>query len=130
MGKRGRQRRRGGVDAGRSGADQSGGIRAPTTIYSDAEGNQLELRGSLTLGARAEYADTIAGGLHREDAWQRATELLFERLVVSWTIHGVKLDRQKELLGRYRIAGLDERRFVREALRSHLPENFPELQAP
>ena len=48
----------------------------------DAEGNVLVLRGSLTRRAR-EYADVLAGGLDREDAWQRATELLFERLAVS-----------------------------------------------
>lgn len=103
---------------------------APTSSYTDAEGNQLELRGSLTPGARAEYSRTLAGGLDREDAWQRATELLFERLAVSWTISGLRIDRQRELVGRYRMAGVDERRFVRDSLRAHVQENFPELQAP
>jgi len=105
-------------------------LAAPTAEYRDAEGGVLTLRGSLTPGARREYADILAGGLDREDAWQRATELLFERLAVSWTITGLEITRQKELIGRYRMASTDERRFVRDALREHAAEHFPELQAP
>ncbi|HJS93636.1 MAG TPA: hypothetical protein VJ741_05190 [Solirubrobacteraceae bacterium] len=90
----------------------------------------LVLRGSLKPGARREYADILTGGLEREDAWQRATELLFERLAVSWMISELEITRQKELLGRYRMASADERRFVRDALREHVTEHFPELQAP
>lgn len=105
-------------------------LAAPTAEYRDAEGNVLILRGSLTPGARREYAETLKGGLEREDAWQRATELLFERLAVSWTIADLEISRQRELLGRYRLASNDERRFVREALREHVTEHFPELQAP
>jgi hypothetical protein len=98
--------------------------------YRDSEGNELTLRGSLTPGARREYADILSGGLNREDAWQRATELLFERLAVAWTISGLEITRQKELLGRYRMATNDERRFVRNTLREHAAEHFPELEAP
>ncbi len=105
-------------------------VVAPASDYTDADGNLLELRGSLTAAARREYADTFAGGLHREDALARATELLFERLAVTWTISGVPISRQKELLGRYRMATDAERAFVRESLRAHLAEHFPELQAP
>jgi hypothetical protein len=104
-------------------------LTAPTSEYSDREGNTLALRGSLTPKARQEYAAVLAGGLDREDAWQRALELLFERLAVSWTIAGLQTDRQKELLRRYRIATSAERQFVRDALREHLAENFPDLQA-
>ena len=103
---------------------------APTSGYTDADGNVLELRGSLTPAARREYADTLGGGLHREDALARATELLFERLAVSWTISGVPISRQRELLGRYRMATDAERAFVRESLRAHLADHFPDLQAP
>jgi hypothetical protein len=126
MGKRARKR------SGGSGGQRSTepGFEAPTSLYSDTTGNELELRGSLTLKARAEYTATLAGGLDREDAWQRATELLFERLTVSWTVSGVRTDRQKELLGRYRMATADERRFIRDSLREHVSENFPELEAP
>ena len=105
-------------------------LAAPTSEYRDAEGNVLILRGSLTAGSRREYAEILTGGLEREDAWQRATELLFERLAVAWTISGLEITRQKELIGRYRMATTDERRFVRDALREHTAEHFPELQAP
>ena len=105
-------------------------LTAPPSEYRDAEGNVLILRGSLKPGSRREYADILAGGLEREDAWQRATELLFERLAVSWTISGLEITRQKELLGRYRMATADERRFVRDTLREHAAQHFPELQAP
>lgn len=103
---------------------------APTSDYTDADGNVLELRGSLTPAARREYAESLAGGLHREDALARATELLFERLAVSWTIADVPISRQRELLGRYRMATDAERTFVRESLRGHLADHFPELPAP
>jgi hypothetical protein len=111
-------------------AQASAKLSAPVSEYTDAEGNVLRLRGSLPPGARAEYARVLSGGLAQEDAWQRATELLFERLAVSWTIAGLDIDRPKELLGRYRMASADERRFVRDALREHAAQNFPELQTP
>ena len=90
----------------------------------------LALRGVLTARTRARYAEVLTGGLEREDAWQRAIELLFEHLAVSWTISGLEITRQKELLGRYRMASEQERGFVRDALRAHLAEHFPELEAP
>ncbi|MGO9900443.1 MAG: hypothetical protein ACLP0J_12270 [Solirubrobacteraceae bacterium] len=105
-------------------------LTAPTSEYRDAEGNVLVLRGSFTPAARTQYAGVLSGGLQREDAWQRATELLFERLAVAWTISGVRIERQKELLGRYRMASGAERMFVRETLRAHVQENFPDVQAP
>jgi hypothetical protein len=105
-------------------------LAAPTSDYTDAEGNVLTLRGSLPPAARQEYARTLSGGLEREDAWQRATELLFERLAVAWTISGIETRRQKELLLRYRVATPEERGFVRDALREHVTEHFPELAAP
>jgi hypothetical protein len=103
---------------------------APASEYRDAEGNVLALRGALTPATRRAYAETLEGGLHREDARQRALELLFERLAVSWTISGVAMTRQKELLGRYRMASAAERDFVRDSLRAHVIENFPELEVP
>lgn len=121
-----------GVGSGKPGEPLGEGARlkAPTTVYTDADGGELELRGSLSPGARGEYAAVLAGGLDREDAYQRATELLFEHLAASWTIAGLRIDRQKELLGRYRLASPPERQFVRESLRRHVAENFPEMQAP
>ncbi len=38
--------------------------------------------------------------------------------------------KQKELLTRYRLASQDERGFVRTALREHLAEWFPDVEAP
>ena len=105
-------------------------LAAPTTEYRDSDGNILVLRGSLTPGARREYNEILTGGLQREDAWQRATELLFERLATKWTIAGLEISRQKELLGRYRMATTAERQFVRDTIRQHVAEHFPELQAP
>jgi hypothetical protein len=106
-------------------------LTAPTSEYRDADGEVLTLRGSMTPATRREYAAVLAGSpLEREDAWQRAVEFLFERLAVEWEIAGVATTRQKELLARLRIATADERRFVRDSLRAHLAEHFPELQAP
>ena len=73
----------------------------------------------------------MAGGESaREDAWQRAAELLFERLAVRWTIAGAPIERQRELLARYRAAGSPERAWVREVLREHCREHFPDVTAP
>jgi hypothetical protein len=106
-------------------------LTAPTSEYRDAEGAVLTLRGAMTPATRREYAAVLAGSpLEREDAWQRAVEFLFERLAVEWEIAGVTTSRQKELLARFRVASADERRFVRDTLRAHLAEHFPELQAP
>jgi hypothetical protein len=122
MGRRSRQRARG---------DQ---LAAPTTDYTDPEGNVLTLRGSLTPATRREYADVVAGSgraaATTEDAWQRAVEFLFERLAVRWTIAGEPIERQKELLARLRFASADERRWIRDALREHVAEWFPDVQAP
>ena len=50
---------------------------------------------------------------------------------MSWEIAGAEpIARQKELLGRFRFASQDERRWIRDVLREHLAEHFPELDAP
>lgn len=110
-------------------------MSAPSSDYEDPEGNVLTLRGSLKPGARREYQDTLAGlnarpGEAREDTWQRAVELLFERLTVRWTIAGAPIERQRELLARFRVASQAERAWVRDVLREHCAEHFPELTAP
>ncbi len=106
-------------------------VAVPTTDYIDAEGNVLSLRGSLTASTRREYALAASGSpLAREDAWQRAVEFLFERLAVRWVIAGLAIERQRELLGRYRMASQEERRWIRDVLRRHVAEHFPELEAP
>jgi hypothetical protein len=110
-------------------------LSAPTSDYTDAQGNVLTLRCSFTPGARREYAETLAGHNARaastqEDAWQRALEMLFERLAVRWTIAGAPIERQKELLARLRVASTEEREWIRETLREHCAEWFPDVQAP
>jgi hypothetical protein len=84
----------------------------------------------LSPATRRVYTETLTGGLHREDARARAIELMFERLAVSWTISELETSRQKELVARYRMATAAEREFVLASLRTHLAENFPELEAP
>jgi hypothetical protein len=77
------------------------------------------------------YHDTLHGNvLSQEDAWQRASELLFEHLAVRWVVSDVPTEGQRELLMRLRVATQDERRWVREVLREHLAEHFPDLEAP
>jgi hypothetical protein len=106
-------------------------LTAPTSEYRSGGGDVLTLRGALTPKTRREYAETFAGNpLSREDAWQRAVEFLFERLAVRWEIAGVPTEGQKALLMRYRVATQDERRFVRDSVRDHLAEHFPDMEAP
>jgi hypothetical protein len=106
--------------------------QAPESEYRDAEGNVLALRGAMTPGTRREYAAVLAGSpLSQEDAWQRAVEFLFERLAVRWEIAGTDpIVKQKELLARFRFATQVERRWIRDVLREHLTEHFPDLEAP
>ena len=53
--------------------------------------------------------------------------MLFERFAVSWTIAGLPLTGQKELLGRYRLADDETRRWVRASLDEHIARHQPEL---
>jgi hypothetical protein len=107
-------------------------LEAPTSDYRTDAGDVLTLRGALTPKTRQQYAATFTGNLlSQEDAWQRAVEFLFERLAVRWEIGGAPaISKQKELLARYRFASVEERRWVREQIRAHLAEHFPEMQAP
>jgi hypothetical protein len=106
--------------------------KAPETSYTDAEGNTLVLRGSMTPATRREYAAALGGNLlSQEDAWQRAVEFLFERLAVRWEIAGTDpITRQQELLARFRFASSAERTWIRGVLREHVGANFPDVEAP
>ena len=106
--------------------------QAPVVEHTSSDGYQvLALRCVLTPKTRTAYADVVAGSpLSQEDAWQRAVEFLFERLAVSWTISGVATEGPRDLLLRLRAATADERRFVRDTLRAHCAEWFPDVQAP
>jgi hypothetical protein len=118
MGKR--ARRRGAVEK----------LAAPESSYTSAGGDELVLRGAMTAKTRTQYASVLHGGLVQDDAWQRAVEFLFERLAVRWTVSGVPTEGQKALLMRLRAATPDERRWIRDVLREHLAEHFPDVEAP
>ena len=107
---------------------QGPGAPASTTDYRDPEGNVLTLRDELSAGTlrQLEQLDSKPAA-SAEDRWQRRAELLFERLAVRWEIAGLPLDKQKELLGRYRMASADERRWVRETLGEHLRSRHPDV---
>jgi hypothetical protein len=116
----GRRSRRRGAEA----------LAAPEVPY-DVEGATLVLRGALSPATRMEYEKVRAGGLDREDAWQRSVEFLFERLAVRWEIAGAEpLERQKDLLARFRFATGEERAWIRDVLRTHLTAHFPDMEAP
>ena len=119
MGKRGRARGR--VEK----------LSAPESEYVSPQGDVLVLRGALTAKTRRQYHEVLHGNvLSRDDAWQRASELLFERLAVRWVVADVPTEGQRELLMRLRVATQDERRWIRDVLREHLAEHFPDLEAP
>ena len=108
---------------GRRGRKRFKGVGEPaaTTDYEDADGNVLTVRDSLSAGTLRKLTEASGGAAAtRDDAWHRQGELMFERLAVSWTIAGLPLTGQKELLGRYRMADSDTRRWVRETLERHL----------
>jgi hypothetical protein len=114
MGKRKRQRRRAPPPA--------------TSDYSDVEGNLLTLRDSLSAGTVAKLKEPFGGAAaSADDLWHRRTEMLFERFVVRWTIAGLPLTDQKELLGRYRLADQQTQKWVRETLADHVRRRHPEL---
>ena len=118
-----RQRRR----QARAGASAPPGS---TTDYANAEGDVLTLRDGLSEGTLGHYADlerTPASS--SEDFWQRRQELLFERLAVRWTIAGLPIEKQGELLGRYRMASAEERRWIQATIAEHLRRLGVELPA-
>jgi hypothetical protein len=121
MGRRARRRAR----EGRGAAPAP----ASTSDYTDAEGNVLTLRDELSAGTlrRLEQLEAKPAA-SAEDRWQRRIEFLFERLAVRWELAGLPLEGQRELLGRYRMASSDERRWVRETMGEHLRARHPEIE--
>jgi hypothetical protein len=100
----------------------------PTTDYRDPEGNVLTLRDSVSPGTIAKLREPVGGAAaSADDIWRRRTEMLFERFAVRWTIAGLPLEGQQELLGRYRLADEATQRWVRQAIGEHLSRHHPEL---
>jgi hypothetical protein len=99
-----------------------------TFEYADAAGNVLTLRERVSAGTAAKLREPAGGvAASADDLWRRRTELLFERFAVSWTIAGLPLTSQKELLGRYRLADPATQQWVRETLEQHVRAHQPEL---
>jgi len=102
--------------------------KAATVSYHDEEGNTLVLRQSLSAGTIRKIArGSSKAATSVDDAWRRRSELLFERLTVSWEIAGLPLTDQKMLLGRYRMADSATQRWVRETIALHVERHIPEL---
>lgn len=102
--------------------------KAETSEYTDADGNVLTLRQELsraTIRRLGEGPSSPAASI--DDAWQRREEELFERLAVRWEVAGLPIEEQSMLVGRYRMASAEERRWVRETISRHLAEFIPEL---
>ena len=96
--------------------------------YTDPEGNVLTLRRSLSdRTIRKIQKPHRKDAASAEDVWARRNEMLFEYLVTSWEISGLPLDDQKMLIGRYRMASAEEKRWVRETIAEHLERHIPEL---
>ena len=113
MGKRARKR------VGRGGS-------AATFDYTDADGNVLTLRERVSGGTASKLREPAGGvAASTDDLWRRRTELLFERFAVSWTIAGLPLTAQKELLGRYRMADQETQAWVRATLDEHMEKVAP-----
>jgi hypothetical protein len=119
MGRRSRRRTRDG-----GGAEPT---PAETTDYTDPDGSVLTLRDGLSSGTLRKLRSIDARpGMTADDRWRRREELLFERLAVTWTIAGLPLEGQRELLGRYRMADSETRSWVHRTIDRHLGEKQPE----
>jgi hypothetical protein len=112
MGKRSRRR-------------STGGSTGTATVdYADAEGNVLTLRETVSAGTAAKLRESAGGAAASgEDVWRRRTELLFERYAVRWVISGLPLEKQKDLLARYRMADQATQQWVRETIDGHVAAN-------
>ena len=107
------------------------GRRVDHAIYALGDGRlDHAARRALARARCGKLADLDARpAASAEDRWQRRVEFLFERLVVRWEIAGLPLEGQRELLGRFRLAGADERRAVTRALEEHLRAAAPRGRA-
>lgn len=121
MGKRNRKRAR---DAG----ETTSKAPAASTDYRDPAGNVLTLRDSVSaLTVHKLRRLDAKPAASADDRWQRREEALFERFAVRWEISGLPLEGPQELLGRYRMADGETRRWVRATLDAHVRANQPEL---
>jgi hypothetical protein len=87
-----------------------------TVDYTDDDGNVLTLR-KATAQVPAPHA---SAGASADDLLQRRNEMRFERYVVRWEIAGLPLEKQKELLARYRMADRGTQEWVQRTIDRHL----------
>jgi hypothetical protein len=87
-----------------------------TTDYVDDEGNILTLRQTDASVPEA-HASAAASA---DDLLARRNEMRFERYVVRWEIAGLPLEKQKELLARYRMADRATQEWVQRTIDRHL----------
>ena len=87
-----------------------------TTDYTDDEGNVLTLR---QTDANVPEPHVSAAST-TDDAWHRRGEIRFERYVVRWVIAGLPLEKQKELLARYRMADRATQDWVQRTIDRHI----------
>ena len=113
---------------GKRGRKRGQGPPAATVDYADADGNVLTVRERVSERTADKLRESAGGAAASvDDLWRRRTEMLFERFVVSWTIAGLPLTGQKELLGRYRMADQATQAWVRSTLEAHIERHQPEL---
>jgi hypothetical protein len=87
-----------------------------TTDYVDDDGNVLTLR-HTTATVPEPHASAAASA---DDLWQRRSEMRFERYVVRWEIAGLPIEKQKDLLARYRMADRATQEWVQHTIERHL----------
>jgi hypothetical protein len=100
----------------------------PTAAYERDDGSVLTLRLVLSPATIAKLGERLgSAAASSEDDWHRRTEMMFERLTVAWEIEGLPLTDQRMLLGRYRMADDETRRWVRHTIAEHVRDHIPEL---
>jgi hypothetical protein len=87
-----------------------------TTDYTDDDGNVLTLRHT-----DAKVPEPHVGAASTtDDAWHRRNEIRFERYAVRWVIAGLPLEKQKDLLARYRMADRATQEWVQRTIDRHV----------
>ena len=87
-----------------------------TTDYTDDEGNVLTLR-HTTAKVPEPHA---AAASSADEVWRRRNEMRFERYVVRWVIAGLPLEKQRDLLARYRMADSATQEWVQRTIDRHI----------
>ena len=87
-----------------------------TVDYVDDDGNVLTLR--CTDARVPDPSGSAASSV--DDLWHRRNEMRVERYVVRWEIAGLPLEKQKELLARYRMADRATQDWVQRTIDRHL----------